>query len=215
MRSSRNLADNVSRITNSIRNPRARARVVVFPECALSGYFEDAVTNLSIGQITVAARRWLMRAAKPAFTPLLAPPGARATSSSTRRSSLHPQAKCWSAITRFNWRSAGRNPAIIYPSSRLMACLARSSSATTNGIRNSCDCRCSPEARSHLHLHESGLRSEHKIVHRAQFRPAPSKLAVLIVQTNAPANEDLSGSHGQSRIIAPDGNIMHEALIFD
>jgi hypothetical protein len=37
----------------------------------------------------------------------------------------------------------------------------------------------------------------------------------LIVQTNAPANEDLSGSHGQSRIIAPDGNIMHEALIFD
>ena len=39
-----------------------------------------------------------MRAAKPAFTPSLAPPGARATSSSTRRSSLHPRAKCVGAL---------------------------------------------------------------------------------------------------------------------
>ena len=37
---------------------------------------------------------------------------------------------------------------------------------------------------------------------------------MYVVQANAPANPDTSGSHGQSRIIAPDGNILHEASIF-
>ena len=35
------------------------------------------------------------------------------------------------------------------------------------------------------------------------------------MQANAPANADQSGSHGQSRIIAPDGNIIQEASIRD
>jgi len=34
------------------------------------------------------------------------------------------------------------------------------------------------------------------------------------VAANAPANNDLTGSHGQSRIIAQDGNILKEASIF-
>ena len=37
---------------------------------------------------------------------------------------------------------------------------------------------------------------------------------MFVVHANAPANSDASGSHGQSRIIAPDGNILHEASIF-
>jgi predicted amidohydrolase len=37
---------------------------------------------------------------------------------------------------------------------------------------------------------------------------------VFVVQANAPANKDATGSHGQSRIIAPDGNIVKEASIF-
>jgi predicted amidohydrolase len=34
------------------------------------------------------------------------------------------------------------------------------------------------------------------------------------VQANAPANDDLGGSHGQSRVVAPDGTIVHEASMF-
>lgn len=30
----------------------------------------------------------------------------------------------------------------------------------------------------------------------------------------APANDDTTGSHGQSRVVAPDGNVVHEASIF-
>ena len=37
---------------------------------------------------------------------------------------------------------------------------------------------------------------------------------MYIVHTNAPANEDTTGSHGQSRVVAPDGNILHEASMF-
>ena len=38
---------------------------------------------------------------------------------------------------------------------------------------------------------------------------------VYVVHANAPANNDLTGSHGQSRIIAPDGRIIHEASMFE
>src|ERR1041385_632044 len=55
MRSSRNLSDNVSRITNSIHDCAQKgARVVVFPECALSSYVEAVLTNLSAAQLAAA-----------------------------------------------------------------------------------------------------------------------------------------------------------------
>jgi len=38
---------------------------------------------------------------------------------------------------------------------------------------------------------------------------------VYVVHANAPANEDLTGSHGQSRVIVPDGNIIEEASMFE
>ncbi len=37
---------------------------------------------------------------------------------------------------------------------------------------------------------------------------------MYVVQANAPANADATGSHGQSRLIAPDGNLIEEASIF-
>jgi predicted amidohydrolase len=63
--------------------------------------------------------------------------------------------------------------------------------------------------------HESGIRQERKLdPYRAQIQARAVENTVFVVQANAPANDDLSGSHGQSRIIAPDGNILQEALMF-
>jgi predicted amidohydrolase len=63
--------------------------------------------------------------------------------------------------------------------------------------------------------HESGLREEKKLdPYRAQIQARAVENTVFVVHANAPANPDASGSHGQSRIIAPDGNIVHEASIF-
>jgi len=63
---------------------------------------------------------------------------------------------------------------------------------------------------------ESGLREESKLSpYRAQILARAVENTVYVVQANAPANPDASGSHGQSRIISPDGNIVQEASMFD
>ena len=62
---------------------------------------------------------------------------------------------------------------------------------------------------------ESGLRDEFKLApYRAQMMARAVENWVFVVAANAPANDDLTGSHGQSRIIAQDGNILQEASIF-
>ena len=63
--------------------------------------------------------------------------------------------------------------------------------------------------------HESGITSESKMEpYRAQIRARAVENTVYVVQANAPANTDTTGSHGQSRIIAPDGNLIDEASVF-
>jgi omega-amidase len=62
---------------------------------------------------------------------------------------------------------------------------------------------------------ESGMREEHKLgPYRAQVMARAVENGMFVVQANSPANPDLSGSHGQSRIIATDGNMLKEASFF-
>lgn len=62
---------------------------------------------------------------------------------------------------------------------------------------------------------ESGLTAEQKLSpYRAQVMARAVENGVFIVQANAPANQDLSGSHGQSRVVASDGNVLKEASFF-
>lgn len=62
---------------------------------------------------------------------------------------------------------------------------------------------------------ESSLKEESKLApYRAQMMGRAVENGVFVVAANVPANQDLSGSHGQSRIIAPDGNIIKEASMF-
>jgi predicted amidohydrolase len=51
--------------------------------------------------------------------------------------------------------------------------------------------------------------------YRAQIQARAVENTVYVIQANAPANADATGSHGQSRLIAPDGNVIEEASIFD
>jgi predicted amidohydrolase len=64
--------------------------------------------------------------------------------------------------------------------------------------------------------HEASLTKEFKMEpYRAQIQARAVENGVFIVHANAPANHDLSASHGQSRIVDPDGNIIEEASHFD
>ena len=62
---------------------------------------------------------------------------------------------------------------------------------------------------------ESGIIDESKMVpYRAQVVARAVENKVYIVQSNAPQNlSPLEGSHGQSRIVAPDGTMLKEASI--
>jgi omega-amidase len=64
--------------------------------------------------------------------------------------------------------------------------------------------------------HESGLRQESKLLpYRAQLMARAVENKVFVVSANAPASpKDLSGSHGQSRIVNEDGNVIREASFF-
>jgi (R)-amidase len=64
--------------------------------------------------------------------------------------------------------------------------------------------------------HESGMKSEHKLPgYRAQMMARAVENQMFAVVANAPGNiADNSGSHGQSRIIKDDGNILEEASIY-
>lgn len=63
--------------------------------------------------------------------------------------------------------------------------------------------------------HEASLNKEYKMEpYRAQIQARAVENSVYVVHANAPANEDLSASHGQSRLVDPTGNIIKEASQF-
>jgi predicted amidohydrolase len=63
---------------------------------------------------------------------------------------------------------------------------------------------------------ESGMKEESKLApYRAQMMARAVENGMFVVNANTPANiKDNSGSHGQSRIIKNDGNIMREASFY-
>jgi predicted amidohydrolase len=60
------------------------------------------------------------------------------------------------------------------------------------------------------------MNAEHKLPgYRAQMMARAVENQMFAVAANAPANiADNSGSHGQSRIIKDDGNVLQEASIY-
>jgi predicted amidohydrolase len=64
--------------------------------------------------------------------------------------------------------------------------------------------------------HESGLKHEHKLsAYRAMPIARATENSIFCVMANAPADpKTLRGSHGNSKIIHPDGNVLVEAGYF-
>jgi predicted amidohydrolase len=217
-RSTRHLAENVARIRHCLERAKADgARVAVFPECALSGYFEpEHFQQLAAEELLEAERQVSSACRELDIYAIIGAPtrdGSRLLNSGLV---IDPQGR---VVERYHklqlaesWPEEGDHLSV-FPID---------------------DVRCSiiichderyPElvrlpvlagARVVFYIsHESGLRAEHKIdPYRAQIQARAVENTVYVVQANAPANADATGSHGQSRIIAPDGRIVEEASIF-
>jgi predicted amidohydrolase len=217
MRSRPNLGDNVRHTIDLLKRcAAAKVDVAVFPECSVSGYFADYIPKLSEKELTGAEAR-LCAACK--------------------------ELKLW-AVVGTPWRQDGKlyNSAVVIDDQGKVreryhkVQLAERwpdpgdhlSVFRVKGVPCSiivCHDERYPElvrlpvlagARLIFYLsHESPITQEHKIgPYRAQIQARAVENNVFIVHANAPANADATGSHGHSRIIDPDGNLIHEASMF-
>lgn len=217
MRSSFDLAVNCQRIVEHLERLAAEGvQVAVFPECALTGYRKDRIE--APGEAVLAAEERIRDVCQKSRI-----------------------AAVFGSIYRVNDRTY--NTAVVIDShGRLVerygkVMLAGETWATPGnhialfeleGVPSTviiCHDERYPElvrlpalagARLVYYIsHESGLLEEHKLApYRAQLMARAVENQVFIVAANAPANRDLSGSHGQSRIINENGNVLREASMF-
>ncbi len=218
MRSSRDLPANVAKIDEQLAKcAHDGVRVAVFPECALTGYFDNAfIQGISAEHLHEAEQHLTEACRRYNIYAIVGTPyrdGNRLLNSSLV---IAPTGK---VVARYHkiqlaetWPTAGTQlvvfkiddvPATIiichderYPELVRLPVLAGA------------------EIVFYL-SHESGVTNEAKIgPYRAQIQARAVENNVFVVQANAPANKDTTGSHGQSRIIAPDGNLIREASVF-
>ena len=191
MRSTRNLADNLARITNSIRDcARQGARVVAFPECALTGYFADSATNVTSEQLEQAEQQ-IATACREA--------GAGAVIGSAWREGgklfnsalvIAPMGK---VIERYHkvhlaerWPEPGDHLSVFkldgVPCSVIICHDERYPELVRLPVLAG--------AKVVFYIsHESGLRNEDKVTpYRAQIQARAVENSVFVVQANAPAN---------------------------
>jgi predicted amidohydrolase len=218
MRSTRDLAENVRKIEGHLAQcARDGVRVVVFPECALTGYFDDDfMKTLSAEQLASAETQVVEACRAYDVYAIIGTPSREDDRLYNSAVVIAPSGRILARYHKIqlaeSWPTAGKQ-LIVFP---------------IDGVKASiiiCHDERYPElvrlpvlagARVVFCLsHESGLAKETKLgPYRAQLQARAVENNVYVVQANAPANDDATGSHGQSRLIAPDGNLIDEASIF-
>jgi predicted amidohydrolase len=218
MRSSHSLDENLPRILESIRAAAAEgSRVVVFPECALTGYYDEVAEAVTEEALRRAEEEIAETCREAGIAAVVGTAWWQDGEIFNTALIINPEGE---VIERYHkvqlaedWPKGGDHLVVFH----------------IDGIPCSviiCHDERYPElvrlpvlagARVLFYIsHESGLRKEHKIdPYRAQIRARAVENRIYVVQANAPANMDMTGSHGQSRIINPDGNVMTEASIFE
>jgi predicted amidohydrolase len=215
MRSTRDLSANIQKIDEHLaRCSRGGVRVVVFPECAVTGYFDkDYMHAITKEQLEDAECRVAESCRKHQIYAIIGTPyrdGDRLYNSATV---ITPQGEILARYHKVqlaeSWPVAG-NELVVFKIDGVPASII-----ICHDERYPELVRLPVLAGSRLVFclsHESGLDKESKIVpYRAQIQARAVENSVYVVQANAPANTDLTGSHGQSRLVAPDGNLIQEA----
>ena len=218
MRSTRDLATNIRRIEEHLAHcAKDGVRVVVFPECALTGYFDNAFMQ-AFSAKQLADAEWQVAEACRAHN-VHAIVGAPFREGNRLYNSATVFAPSGKILARYHkiqlaesWPSAGDQVLVFridgVPASIIICHDERYPELVRLPVLAG--------ARVVFCLsHESGLDKESKFApYRAQIQARAVENTVFVVQANAPANADATGSHGQSRLIAPDGNLIEEASMF-
>jgi predicted amidohydrolase len=218
MRSDADLGKNVEKISRFLESLSAQGvQIAVFPECALTSYDSETIkkidpTKLSTAMNMVAAACRKFNIAVVMGTPTFRPDGKLWNSAVVFGPDGRIIEKYHKVHLAEDWPEPGDH-------------LALFDIAGTKATIIICHDERYPElvrlpamagARLVFYISsESGITSESKIIpYRAQIQARAVENCVWVVHSNTPGNDNATGSHGQSRIIRPDGNIVAEASIF-
>lgn len=217
MRSGRDLDGNIRKTIDYLKEcAKKGVEVAVFPECSLTGYYADVIRTTTEEQIEKAIQAVAAACKEHKIGAVIGSPTRQ--KEKLFNSALIINSK-GTILDRYHkiqlaedWPVGGDHLSVFY----------------LNGVPCSviiCHDERYPElvrlpvlagARVIFYSsHESGIRYESKVgPYRAQIQARAVENNVFIAQANAPANTDTTGSHGHSRLLAPDGNISKEASVF-
>jgi predicted amidohydrolase len=217
MRSGRDLDANVDRTIALLKQCAARrADVAVFPECSVSGYFDDVIRKLSARQLSDAEGK-IARACKGlgiwAVVGMPVREGRKLYNSAVVIDDSGKVRERYHKVQLAeDWPDPGDHLSVFrvkgVPCSIIICHDERYPELVRLPVLAG--------ARVVFYLsHESPLTQERKLgPYRAQIQARAAENTVFVVHANAPANSDATGSHGQSRLIDPDGNMIREASLF-
>ncbi|MFO1022006.1 MAG: nitrilase-related carbon-nitrogen hydrolase [Planctomycetales bacterium] len=219
MRSSRNIAENVAKTRDFLaKAARQKARVVVFPECSLSGYFDNAyMQSLNPEALADAERQVADACREHNVYALIGNPTPVEGKLYNSAIVFDPSGKTLERYHKMklaeNWPISGDHLSVFQIDNVPCSIIVCHDERYPELVR----LPVMAGSRVVFYLsHESGIKNEKKIApYRAQIQARAVENSVYVLHANAPANPDTSGSHGQSRVIDPDGNIVQEGSIFE
>jgi predicted amidohydrolase len=218
-RSSFQVSDNLARMTAALEQLADRkVKVAVFPECALTGYHTREVMEASSEEV-LKAEETLARTCRTR--------GIAAVFGSIYRAG--PRTYVTAVVINSKGELVERYGKLMLAGERWATPGNHIAYFELEGVPSTviiCHDERYPEfvrlpamagARIVYYIsHEAGMQKESKLAgYRAQMMARAVENQMFAVAANAPANlKDNSGSHGQSRIIKDDGNILQEASFF-
>jgi len=217
MRSKPDLDANVKHTVELLEQCSAdKADVAVFPECNVSGYFDDYVKKLTAKQLAKAEDDLCRACKRVAVWAVVGMPvrqdGKLYNSAVVIDSAGKVRERYHKVQLAEAWPDPGDHLSVFkvkgVPCSIIICHDERYPELVRLPVLAG--------ARVIFYLsHESPITQEHKLVpYRAQIQARAVENSVFVAHANAPANADATGSHGQSRLIDPDGNVIKEASMF-
>lgn len=217
MRSSKDLNENLVRTVHFIqRAAKDGARVVVFPECSVTGYFGDVIKQTDAETLHRAEQRIANACRKAGVYAIVGMPVRENEKLFNSAVVFSPEGRIIERYHKMqlaeNWPTPGDHLSVYKIDGVWCTTIVCHDERYPELVR----LPVLAGAQVVFYIsHESGLREEHKLgPYRAQIQARAVENNVYVVHANPPANLDTSGSHGQSRIICPQGIVQQEASMF-
>ncbi len=220
MRCTHDLKKNVERIRNHLADCALQGvRVALFPECATTGYFKKEIPGYTEQDLLDAEKAVAEACDMNDIYCIVGSPyfqdGKRynmALVIDDKGNTIYRQAKIQLVAGDIGWAEPGNSLSVFTIDDKQCSLIICHDSRYPELVR----LPVIKGARVVFYLSwESDIRSEYKMVpYRAQVAARAVENMVYIVHANAPQTlKPLEGSHGQSRIVGPDGVIIKEASI--